>query len=124
MVKSIYPGNPLTGNPLIRESLNIRPDNKSQTYNPITTNKALPPDVYCPTEPNQLPKMCFQYGSRFTVAKSADEYFKEARTFYDLKKYEAALECLNKAIELNPNNPTFYNKKGNTLYQLGEYSVG
>ena len=40
----------------------------------------------------------------------------------DLQRYEEAIECYDKAIELNPDNPEYWNKKANLLYKLDEVS--
>ncbi|MEM2900606.1 MAG: tetratricopeptide repeat protein, partial [Thermoplasmata archaeon] len=39
---------------------------------------------------------------------------------YNLERYEEALECYDKAIELKPDSEEAWNNKGNTLRKLGK----
>ncbi len=39
----------------------------------------------------------------------------------DQGKYEEAIQCYDKAIELNPNYSLYYHKKGYALDNLGKY---
>ena len=41
--------------------------------------------------------------------------------FYILKRYGEAIKCFDKAIKLNPNEPRYWNNKGDALYRLKRY---
>ena len=49
------------------------------------------------------------------------DWFKEGNALSDLGKFQEAIECYDKAIEINPDDAEAYYNKGNTLYNLGEY---
>jgi len=40
---------------------------------------------------------------------------------YRSKKYEEALECINKVLELNPSHLDALNRKGSILHDLNKY---
>ena len=40
---------------------------------------------------------------------------------YNLNKYEEAIECYDKAIQINPNYSNAFNIKGHALYNLNKY---
>ena len=51
----------------------------------------------------------------------AQDMLKKGMTFLDDGKYEDALECFEKVLATNPNNPDIWNKKGVALRSLGRY---
>ena len=51
--------------------------------------------------------------------KEAWEYFEKALRCVGLLAHERALIQYDLAINLNPNNPEFYSKKGHSLFVLG-----
>lgn len=53
--------------------------------------------------------------------KSAQEWFREGNTSYNLKRYEEALAVYEQAIRLNPNFALAYYGKGTTLNNLKRY---
>ncbi|MCE2507011.1 MAG: tetratricopeptide repeat protein, partial [Nitrosopumilaceae archaeon] len=48
-------------------------------------------------------------------------FFNKGSTFNELKKYEEATECYDKAIELNPDYPEAFYGKGSTFKELKKY---
>ncbi|CAG9328043.1 unnamed protein product [Blepharisma stoltei] len=48
-------------------------------------------------------------------------YINKGHVFYDLKRYQEAIECYNEAILLDPNNINYYSHKGNSLCKLKRY---
>ena len=56
--------------------------------------------------------------------KTAAEWLAKEQALWDGQKYtapEKAIEYLNNAIKLQPNNPEIYNKKGTAYYNMGQY---
>ena len=49
------------------------------------------------------------------------EMMKKGMSFLEDDKYEEALDCFEKILSSNPNNPDIWNKKGVTLRSLGRY---
>ncbi|MCC8370346.1 MAG: tetratricopeptide repeat protein [Rickettsia endosymbiont of Stiretrus anchorago] len=50
-------------------------------------------------------------------------YYNEAVEFYNLKKYDLAIEAFNKAIILNPTFPNIYLGKSRALSRLHKYDL-
>lgn len=52
-----------------------------------------------------------------------DEYLwiEKGKSYSNRRKYEEALECYNKAIEINPSNPQAWFEKRHVLYNLGRF---
>jgi len=46
---------------------------------------------------------------------------KKGMSFLEDGKYEEALDCFEKILVANPNNPDIWNKKGVSLRSLGRY---
>lgn len=56
--------------------------------------------------------------------KTAAEWLKMEQALWDGRQYtdpEKALEYLDKALKIEPNNPETYNKKGTAYYNMGQY---
>ena len=51
----------------------------------------------------------------------AQEIMKKGISFLEEGKYEEALDCFDKILASNPNNPDIWNKKGVALRSLGRY---
>ena len=49
------------------------------------------------------------------------EMMKKGLSFLEDGKYEDALDCFEKILASNPNNPDIWNKKGVALRSLGRY---
>jgi tetratricopeptide (TPR) repeat protein len=49
------------------------------------------------------------------------EILKKGVSFLEDSKYEEALDCFEKILMTNPNNPDIWNKKGVALRSLGRY---
>ena len=49
------------------------------------------------------------------------EMLKKGVSFLEDGKYEEALDCFEKILASNPNNPDIWNKKGIALRSLGRY---
>jgi tetratricopeptide (TPR) repeat protein len=56
-----------------------------------------------------------------TEPDNAADWNKKGNTLYNLKKYDEAIKCYDKAIEINPNDAGPWEGKGNALYGLGKY---
>jgi len=52
---------------------------------------------------------------------NAQEIMKKGVNFLEDGKYEEALDCFEKILVSNPNNPDIWNKKGVALRSLGRY---
>ena len=56
--------------------------------------------------------------------KTADDWISQEQQLWDGQKYtdpQKAIEYLNNAIRLQPNNAETYNKRGTAYYNLGQY---
>jgi len=56
--------------------------------------------------------------------KTASDWLEKEKALWDGKKYsdpKKAIEYLNNAIKLQPNNAETYTKRGGTYYDLGQY---
>ena len=56
--------------------------------------------------------------------KTASDWLEKEKALWDGKKYtdpKKAIEYLNNAIKLQPNNAETYTKRGGTYYNLGQY---
>ena len=51
----------------------------------------------------------------------AQEIFKKGSSLLENGKYEDALDCFEKILISNPNDPDIWNKKGIALRSLGRY---
>lgn len=51
----------------------------------------------------------------------AQDILKKGTMFLEDGKYEDALECFEKVLATNPNDPDIWNKKGVALRSLGRY---
>ena len=49
------------------------------------------------------------------------EILKKGMSFLENGKYEEALDCFEKILAVNPDNPDLWNKKGVALRSLGRY---
>ena len=59
-------------------------------------------------------------------SETAVDWFNKSRQLWDGKKYtnpQKALEYLNNAIKLQPNNNETYNNRGTAYYNLGQYQM-
>ena len=54
-------------------------------------------------------------------AVTATEWNNNGVSFIKTSKYEKAIECFDKAIELDPNSAIAYNNRGNAYYYLKQY---
>ncbi len=54
------------------------------------------------------------------MGKGAKEWNKEGLSLLEKGKYEEALNCFNKALELDPGVPQLLNNKGYALYNMGK----
>ena len=52
---------------------------------------------------------------------SAVKWFSKGFALYELGRYEEAIECYDKAIELDPDYADAWKHKGDALYELGRY---
>jgi tetratricopeptide (TPR) repeat protein len=52
----------------------------------------------------------------------AQNMIKKGMSFLNDGKYEEALDCFEKILVTNPNNPDIWNKKGVALRSLGRYN--
>ena len=55
------------------------------------------------------------------VEKDAYAWNNEGKALYEQKRYDEAIQCFNKAIELNPSYELAWNNKGTALYMLKRY---
>ena len=55
------------------------------------------------------------------MVSDTHELMKKGMSFLDDGKYDEALECFEKILESNSNNPEIWNKKGVTLRSMGRY---
>ena len=53
--------------------------------------------------------------------KEINDLLKKGNTLYSLNYFKEAIECYDKAIEINPKFNEAYNNKGNTLYRLNYF---
>ena len=51
----------------------------------------------------------------------AQEIMKKGMSFLEDGRYEEALDCFEKILASNPDNPDIWNKKGVALRSLGRY---
>jgi len=59
----------------------------------------------------------------FKLAEWSAEYWnKKGDVLFKLYSHDEALQCFDKAIQLEPNNAEYWNKKGNALHNLYRYS--
>ena len=49
----------------------------------------------------------------------SDAYYHRAVDFIKLGKYEEAIQCYDKALQLNPDDPITWSEKGLSLHYLG-----
>ncbi len=56
--------------------------------------------------------------SLFACARNAQTKIEHAEYFESVMKYDIALDKYNKAIEIEPNNPDFYYRKGRVLVKM------
>ena len=56
------------------------------------------------------------------VEKDAHAWYNEGKALFVQKEYNEAIQCFNKAIELNPSYELAWNNKGTTLYMLKRYN--
>jgi tetratricopeptide (TPR) repeat protein len=54
-----------------------------------------------------------------SIAIKAEGFYREGSNFLKLNRYSDALDSFNQAIELDPNQAKFWNKRGNALEKLG-----
>jgi PGF-CTERM protein len=54
-------------------------------------------------------------------AETAEEWNEKGISFAKSDEYEKAIECFDKAIELDPNYANAYNNRGLTYYHLKQY---
>ena len=54
-------------------------------------------------------------------SKTAEEWFNEGYDLYNQGRYEEAIECYNKALEIDPDYGDAWNNKGIVLDDLGRY---
>jgi len=77
-------------------------------------------------------KLEFQLIKSFITKVSQKEYFKLAEwsvgywnkkgiALYNLKRYEEALQCYDKAIQLEPNSTEYWSNKGLAFFKLSRY---
>ena len=52
---------------------------------------------------------------------NAQEIWKKGVNLLEDEKYEEALDCFEKILAINPDDPDVWNKKGVTLRSLGRY---
>ncbi len=57
----------------------------------------------------------------YTVVSGTQELEKKGISFLEDGKYEEALDCFEKILASNPDNPNIWNKKGITLRSMGRY---
>ena len=55
-----------------------------------------------------------------TEYDDVNKYFKEGNSLFSLGKYEEAIVCYGKVIEIDPDNAYAYNNKGTSLGKLGK----
>ncbi|MDR0829278.1 MAG: tetratricopeptide repeat protein [Prevotellaceae bacterium] len=53
--------------------------------------------------------------------KAAEKYFEEGNKFYDEQDYDKAIDCFQKAIELNPYYAEAYKRLGNVYFDIQDY---
>ena len=53
--------------------------------------------------------------------KTEDEWLSEGDILYEQGRYEEALECFNKVLEINPNCADAWSRMGLSLAKLGRY---
>jgi tetratricopeptide (TPR) repeat protein len=53
--------------------------------------------------------------------KTAEDWFNQGNDYYYDTKYADAIRCYNKAIALNPDDPSIWYKKGFALYYQDKY---
>jgi tetratricopeptide (TPR) repeat protein len=50
----------------------------------------------------------------FAADPDVDKYFSDGKAAFDMKKYDEAIKCFDKAIELDPKNVEAYKSRGST----------
>ncbi len=55
------------------------------------------------------------------MVSDTNDLMKKGTSFLEYGKYEDALDCFDKILASNPNNPDIWNKKGVTLRSMGRY---
>lgn len=55
-------------------------------------------------------------------AEKAKEFFNQGCELEKLEKYEEAIKCYDKSLEIEPNNPDAWRNKGNIAYKKDDYS--
>jgi tetratricopeptide (TPR) repeat protein len=55
------------------------------------------------------------------MVSETQELMKKGASFLEDGKYEEALDCFEKILMSNPNNPDIWNKKGIALRSMGRY---
>jgi tetratricopeptide (TPR) repeat protein len=55
------------------------------------------------------------------MVSETQELMKKGTSFLEDGKYEEALDCFEKILVSNPNNPDIWNKKGIALRSMGRY---
>jgi tetratricopeptide (TPR) repeat protein len=56
------------------------------------------------------------------LIKIIKTFYNKGSSLRNLGKYSKAIECYNKAIEIDPNYSIAFNNKGKSLESLGKYS--
>ena len=55
------------------------------------------------------------------MSSQVQDLIKKAKNLVSDSKYEEALECVEKALSMEKNNPQIWNLKGVTLRSMGRY---
>ncbi len=72
-----------------------------------------------PAEVEQLKRLLDQSRSLSSALLSARDFFLRGNTYYEIGKYDAALEAYNRALELRPDDPETLNNRGKAFGNLG-----
>lgn len=102
---------------------NFQPISKSDTLMPIIS--AQPPEnVVNEVNKPQIPSESISTGSSDVEAwiKKGEAIDIQNEYTYNLSKYDEAIQCYEKAIEIDPRNATAWYKKGHDLNQQGLFS--
>lgn len=84
-----------------------------------------------PTTPTQLlTQLCNLYQALFGLAPQmlpcgdvlmAGEYHNRGVTYFQIKRYQKAIQEFNHALELTPEDPTLFSMRGGTYTEMGQY---
>jgi tetratricopeptide (TPR) repeat protein len=105
----------------VLEQLRHLPIEKRPSHNPIIMTQS-PNDVIIVNQNKESRHESLKFEAVDSLLNDIVEtLWVKGNTMCELNKYDEAIECYDKAIELNPNNADAYNNKGTVLSELRNY---